>query len=140
MGNDFKKNNGNAAIISVAALFVVCVFALLLTDLLRIYIAREEAKNASDAASLAITQKLLFFESDGLEEEAKETIFKNNCKFHDMEVLYDEVSVTAKKEVKYLFLGNIFIKESIIYCTSSAKVIYPWDESLGRCKSLVFEF
>jgi uncharacterized membrane protein len=137
MSNIIKKNKGNAAIITLAALFIVCVLSLFLIDLSRIYVAREQAKNASDAAALAVTQKLLFFDSEGLEEEAREVIFKNDCKFHEMEVFYDEVTVTAIKEVEYLFLGNLFIKDSIIFCTSRAKVVYPWDESLGRCKSLV---
>ena len=140
MGTFLKKNNGSITIVAMVVLFIVFIFGLSLMDLSSIYTAREQAKNASDAAALAIAQKLLFFDEEGLEELAKDIISKSGCAFFELDLSYDEVSVTAKKEIEYLFLGHIFKKRSTIYATSKAKVIYPWDESFGKCKKLVFDF
>jgi uncharacterized membrane protein len=135
-----KKNNGSITIVTMAVLCIVFIFGLSLMDLSNIYTAREQAKNASDAAALAIAQKLLFFEEEGFEELAKDIVNKGDCTLFALDISYDEVSVTAKKEIEYLFLGHIFKKRSSVYTTSKAKVVYPWDESFGKCKKLVFDF
>ncbi len=140
MDTFLKKNNGNITIVAMAVLFIVFIFGLSLMDLSRIYTAREQTKNASDAAALAIAQKLLFFDEIDLEEVAKDIVRKGNCEFYELDLAYDEISVTAKKEIEYLFIGSIFKKESTVYATSKSKIIYPWDESLGKCKRLVFDF
>ncbi len=57
------KNKGNISFLTLAVVVIFTVLFLLIFDLCRIFIAREETKNASDAASLAVAQNLLFFEN-----------------------------------------------------------------------------
>jgi uncharacterized membrane protein len=135
-----KIMSGNVTIITLVSVFLISILFISLTDLIRIYNTREEVKNATDAASLAVAQKLLFFETQDLEDEATRIIGANGCDFVELFIDYDEVSVVAAKKVDHIFIGRIFKKTSLIYCTSKVKITFPWDETLGKCKSLRFDF
>jgi hypothetical protein len=136
----FKSQGGN---ITVLALVLIVFFAfvfLALSDFCRIFIARSETKKAADSAALAVSQNLLFFDVDSAQSIAKNIVEKNNCSLAEVYVGYDEATVFAKKEVKFIFLKLAGFNSCEITSYSKATVIYPWDESLGLCKSYRFGY
>jgi hypothetical protein len=135
-----KSQGGN---IMIPALVLVVFFAFvfsILSDFCRIFIARSETKKAADSAALAVSQNLLFFEVDSAQGLAKNIVEQNGCKLAEVYTGYDEATVFAKKEVKFIFLKFAGFNSCEIISSSRAKVLYPWDESLGLCKSYRFGY
>jgi uncharacterized membrane protein len=135
------KNQGGS--ITVLALVLIVFFAfvfLVLSDFCRIFIARSITKKAADSAALAVSQNLLFFDVDSVQIIAKNIVEKNNCSLAEVYISYDEVTVFAKKEVKFIFIKFAGFNGYEITSCSKAAVIYPWDESLGLCKSYRFGY
>ena len=136
----FKNQGGNITILAlVTAIFFAFVF-LVLSDFCRIFIARSETKKAADSAALAASQNLLFFDADSAESLAKNIVEQNNCSLAEIYIGYDQATVSAKKEVKFIFLKFAGFNSTEITSYSKAAVIYPWDESLGLCKSYRFGY
>ncbi len=135
-----KSQGGN---IMIPALVLIVLFAfvfLALSDFCRIFTARSETKKAADSAALAVSQNLLFFDVDSAQSLAKNIVEKNNCSLAEIYIGYDQATVFAKKEVKFIFLKFAGFKSCEITSYSKAAVIYPWDESLGLCKSYRFGY
>jgi secretion/DNA translocation related TadE-like protein len=134
------KNKGNASFIILAAVVMFSVLFVFIFDLCQIFIAREVTKNASDAASLAAAQNLLFLIDRDCIKEAEKVTTVNNCRLIECRYEYDEVIVTVEKELDFLLLDKLLPGNSSIKATSKAEVIYPWDEYYGYCKSYKFGY
>jgi hypothetical protein len=135
------KSQGGNIIIPAMVLIVFFAFVFLaLSDFCRIFIARSETKKAADSAALAISQNLLFFEVDSAQGLAKNIVEQNGCKLAEVYTSYDQATVFAKKEVKFIFLKFAGFNSCEITSCSRAEVLYPWDESLGLCKSYRFGY
>jgi uncharacterized membrane protein len=135
-----KSQGGN---ITIPALVLIVFFAfvfLALSDFCRIFIARSETKKAADSAALAVSQNLLFFDVDSAQGLAKNIVEKNDCRLSEVSIGYDQATVFAKKEVKFIFLKFAGFNSCEITSYSKAAVLYPWDESLGLCKSYRFGY
>jgi hypothetical protein len=134
------KNKGNTSFIVLAAVIVFSVLFMLIFDLCRIFIAREVTKNASDAASLAAAQDLLFLGDRDCIKAAEEVTTIKNCRLIECRCGYDEVIVTVEKEFDFILLDKLLPGDSSIKATSKAEVVYPWDENYGYCKSYKFSY
>ena len=135
-----KSQGGNITIMAlVLVLFFAFVF-LVLSDFCRVFIARSETKKAADSAALAVSQNLLFFDVDSGQSLAKNIVEQNNCSLAEVYIGYDQATVFAKKEVRFIFLKFAGFNSCEITSYSKAVVIYPWDESLGLCKSYRFGY
>jgi len=122
----FNSQIGNVAILSITITIVLIVFTPFIIDVAILFKTRADAKSASDAASLAAAQEILFLE-DG-ENVAKFTAEKNNTKLVSYFANNNEVIVTTSKIAKFIFIDN-FMKDSIeIKATSSSEVKFPWGE------------
>jgi len=134
------KNSGNVTFLSLALLAVFSFLFIVIFDACQIFIAREETKKASDAASLAVAQNLLFFEIPECYKIAEEVAKLNNCFLVECSCVYDEVVVTAGKKIRFIFLDKFIKKGDTATSTSTSKVVYPWDEQLGYCDSYRFSY
>lgn len=122
----FNFQRGNVTILSITITIVLIVFTPFIIDVAILFKTRADAKSASDAASLAAAQEILFLE-DG-ENVAKAIAEKNNAKLVSYFANNNEVIVTTSKIAKFIFIDN-FIKDSIeIKATSSSEVKFPWGE------------
>ncbi|GAH54800.1 unnamed protein product [marine sediment metagenome] len=122
----FNFQKGNVTILSITITIVLIVFTPFIIDVAILFKTRADAKSASDAASLAAAQEILFLE-DG-ENVAKAIAEKNNAKLVSYFVNNNEVTVTTSKIATFIFIDN-FIKDSIeIKATSSSEVKFPWGE------------
>jgi hypothetical protein len=135
-----KNSNGNISILSIILIFLFAILFLFITDFLRIFTAREITKNASDAAVLAIAQYILYFKNSDYEETAKEILKKNNCFLDCLDFSYDELTVTAGKEMKFLLIDKFFPGKFKIKSKSKVKILYPWDDFFGYCKFYKFNY
>ena len=136
----FKSQGGNITIPALALIVFFAFVFLVLSDFCRIFIARSETKKAADSAALAVSQNLLFFDADSAESLAKNIVEQNNCSLAEVYISYDQATVFAKKEVEFIFLKFAGFNSCEITSSSKAAVIYPWDESLGLCKSYRFGY
>jgi hypothetical protein len=136
----FKSQGGNITILALVLIIFFAFVFLVLSDFCRIFIARSETKKAADSAALAVSQNLLFFDVDSAQSLAKNIVEKNSCSLADVYIGYDEATVFAKKEVIFTFLKFAGFNGCEITSYSKAAVIYPWDESLGLCKSYRFGY
>jgi hypothetical protein len=136
----FKSQGGNITILALVLIIFFAFVFLALSDFCRIFIARSETKKAADSAALAVAQNLLFFDADQAKSLAKNIVEKNNCSLAEVHIGYDEAIVFVKKEVKFIFLKFAGFNSCEITSSSKAAVIYPWDESLGLCKSYRFGY
>lgn len=122
----FNSQRGNVAILSITIIIVLIVFTPFIIDVAILFKTRADAKSASDAASLAAAQEILFLE-DG-ENVAKAIAEKNNAKLVSYFANNNEVTVTTSKIANFIFIDN-FIKDSIeIKATSSSEIKFPWSE------------
>lgn len=134
------KNKGNTSFIVLAAVVVLSVLFILIFDLCRIFIAREVTKNASDAASLAAAQDLLFLSDQSCVTAAQKVSTKNNCRLVECRYSYNEVIVTVEKRFEFILLDRLLPGNNYIKATSKAEVVYPWDDHYGYCKSHKFSY
>ncbi len=134
------QSSGNISFLVLTVLAVFSILFVFIFDLCQIFAVREETKKASDAASLAVAQNLLFFESQDCLKMAEEIARLNNCTLVECSCDYDEVIITVEKRIGFSLL-NKFIKENgVVRSTSRAKVVYPWDEQFGYCDSYRFDY
>ncbi len=134
------KNRGNISFLTIAVLVIFLILFVVILDLCQIFIAREETKKASDSASLAVAQNLLFFDNEGCCEIAREVAELNNCTMAGCGFDYDEVMVRVEKNVRFIILDNLIEGKSTITSTSKAKVLYPWDEHFNYCDYYEFNY
>jgi len=122
----FNSQRGNVTVISITIAIVLIVFTPFIIDVAILFKTRADAKSASDAASLAAAQEILFLE-DG-ENVAKAMAEKNNAKLISYSTNNNKVIVTTSKIANFIFIDN-FIKDSIeIKATSSSEIRFPWSE------------
>jgi len=122
----FNSQIGNVTILSITITIVLIVFTPFIIDVAILFKTRADAKSASDAASLAAAQEILFLE-DG-ENVAKAIAEKNSAKLVSYFANDNEVIVTTSKIANFIFIDN-FIKDTIeIKATSSSEVKFPWSE------------
>ena len=131
------QKRGNISFLTLTAVIIFAVLFLLIFDLCQVFIAREETKKASDAASLAVAQNLLFFENLDCNKMAEEVTQRNNCTLVECRHDYDEVQVTVERKLDFVLADKLISKYSI-KSTSKAKVIYPWDGQFDYCDSYEF--
>jgi hypothetical protein len=136
----FKGQGGNIAIPALVLIVFFALVFLVLSDFCRIFIARSETKKAADSAALAVSQNMLFFDVDSAQGLAKNIVEQNGCKLAEVYTGYDDATVFAKKEVKFIFLKFAGFNSCEIISCSRAEVLFPWDESLGLCKSYRFGY
>lgn len=136
----FKSQGGNISILALVLIMFFALVFLVLSDFCRIFIARSETKKAADSAALAVSQNLLFFDVDPAQNLAKNIVEKNKCSLAEIYISYDQATVFAQKEVKFIFLKFAGFNSCEITSYSKAAVIYPWDQSLGLCKSYRFGY
>ncbi len=134
------QNGGNISILILTAVLVFAVLFLLMFDLCNIFIAREVTKNASDAASLAVAQNILFLENLNLNEIAGKTAGMSGCILVECKCDYDEVLVTVEKELDFILIGRLMPGYGRVRSTSKARVIYPWEEQFDYCRSYRFSY
>jgi hypothetical protein len=133
-------SNGNISLPALAGVIIFSILFMVIFDICRIFIAREETKNASDAASLAVVQNLLFFEEQDCSRIAGEIIRSNNCKLIECICDYDAVTVTVEKDIRFILVNKFTGRCARVKSTSRAKVVYPWDERFDYCNSCEFSF
>jgi uncharacterized membrane protein len=139
--NELKiQNKGNVSLLILVAVSVFAVIFMFIFDFCRVFIAREVLKNASDAASLASAQDLLFFENQDYSRTAEKVTAINNCKLIECRYDYDEVTVTVEKKLDFILIGKLMPGCSTIRSSSKAKVIYPWEEQFDYCRSYEFSY
>lgn len=134
------QNKGNISFLTLAVVIIFSVLFLLIFDLCQIFIAREETKNASDAASLAVAQNLLFFENLDCNKIAEEVAQRNSCILVGCVDNYDEVMVTVERKLKFILIGKFILRNCSVRSTSKAEVIYPWDDKFGYCDTYKFSY
>ncbi len=134
------QNGGSISFFVLAVVIIFSILFLLIFDLCQIFVAREETKNASDAVSLAVAQNLLFFEDSYCNMIAEELARKNNCVLVEYSYDYDNVIVTVEKTPEFVLIDKFMTKNSSIRSTSKTKVIYPWDDRFGYCKTYEFGY
>ncbi len=127
------KNSGNVSFLVLSLVIVFSVLFIIIFDICNIFVAREKTKKASDAASLAVAQNLLFFENTDRCKIAEEVTRLNDCSLVECICSYDEVVVAVEKRVQLVLLDKLIKNYSVATSTSSAEVIYPWDEQSGYC-------
>lgn len=135
----FKSDSGNISILFLVILSLLFVFFIFLFDCLNIFITREKTKNVSDSLSLAISQNVLSFKQDEIDNILlAHPDFK---KVDDVNVKldYDEVTVKCSKKISTLIIGKLFLIDSVS-SISKTKIIYPWDEYFEDCKRYKFEY
>ncbi|MBC8389006.1 MAG: hypothetical protein ISS13_03495 [Actinobacteria bacterium] len=135
-----SKNNGN---ISILALVLTTLFAflfLLVFDLCKIFVGREMTKNASDAASMAAAQNLLFFEDVDCKKIAAEIANENGCVLIDCSYNYNEVVVIVEKKLDFVLIDIFTAKYCRVQAMSKSEIIYPWDDQFGFCKYYKFRY
>jgi hypothetical protein len=125
------------------ALILVILFAflfLVMGDLCRIFVVREVTKKAADSASLAVAQNILFFDADFISDTAETYSDLNGCNLTGLKISYDEVVVTVEKKLDFLLLGSIYPDGCTVSSSSCSRIIFPWDEHFGFCKSYKFNY
>lgn len=135
-----RKNDGAISWITLAITIFLALLLVVIFDLCRIFVVREITKNASDAASLAVAQNLIFFESCDCEKIANEVAQRNGCNVVKIEYDYDEVVVVVEKELSFVVINKFTSSYNKVQSSSKAKVIYPWDSRFGYCKSYRFSY
>jgi len=133
-------NFGNISFLTMAVTVFLSILFVVIFDICQIFIAREETKNASDAASLAAAQNLLFFDSSRCCEIAGEVVELNGCSMTGCSSGYDETVVEAEKSVRFIILDKLFEGSSKVSSVSRAKVLYPWDGYFNCCDSYEFDY
>ena len=134
------QNKGNISFLALAVVAIFTVLFLLIFDLCQIFIAREETKNASDAASLAVAQNLLFFENPDCNKIVEEVVRKNNCVLVECRYGYDEVLVPVERKLDFILVDKFIPKYCSVRSTSKAKVVYPWDGQFNYCSTYKFGY
>ncbi len=134
------KQKGNVSLTVMTSAVLLFVFFFILFDLTRIFVAREQTKNASDAAVLAAAQNLIYFDQDKSRAIARKAAGEHGCRLVYIEVGYDEVIVCAEIEPDLALIDRFFPQGLRIQSVSSAKVLYPWDHGFGYCSYYQFDY
>ncbi len=131
---------GNITLLTLVTTLVLLLVFLSLFDLCRVFIAREKTKNAADAAALAVSQNLIFFEKEDIENIALKVLDQHKCKLVGYRISYDEVIIVAGKRLDFLIVDKFTHKYDVIKSISKTKVIYPWDKKLNYCEYYQFKY
>jgi len=135
----FKSDAGNISILFLVILSLLLVFFIFLFDCLNIFITRERTKNASDSLSLAISQNVLSFKQDNINDILLAHPDFKKIDDVNVKLSYDEVTVKCSKKINTLIIGKLFFIDSVS-SISKTKITYPWDEYFGDCKRYKFEY
>ena len=138
--NIIMQDSGNTALLVLVIVVILSILFLVVLDICQVFKVREETKNASDAASLAVAQNLLFFEKPDCIKVAEEVTRLNNCILVECICSYDSVTVTVEKSVKFFLIDKFIGGDSMVKSTSKTEVVYPWDEKFNYCDSYRFSF
>ena len=135
------NENGNISMIVLVFIVFICIFLIIILDFSNIFIKREKTENIAEMLSLAVSQELLSFEYEGINiADILNTEYENINNYEiDINIYYDEVSVTAKAPLN-LFFVNRLMKKNSISSTATAKILYPWGEDFEYCKKFKFSF
>ncbi|MCD4670950.1 MAG: hypothetical protein K8S14_10950 [Actinomycetia bacterium] len=141
LSNITKGQKGSSAIFAIS-LAAVCIFLLLgLFDICSIYILREQTKDVSEAIALALAQELLFFDQDELNLAAGEMAGGKGCSLAACNIGYDGIEISVERKVELAILDRIGLSRfKTVRSSSSVKIIYPWDRSLGSCHYYKFGY
>ncbi len=134
------QNSGNITFLALVVVTMFSILFLVIFDICQIFVVREETKNASDAASLAVAQNLLFFENPDCLRIAEKVARSNNCTLVECICNYDEVIVTVEKRVRFVLINKFVTEYGMVKATSKVEVVYPWDEQFNYCNSYKFGF
>ncbi|MDD3819160.1 MAG: flp pilus-assembly TadE/G-like family protein [Actinomycetota bacterium] len=138
--NIIIQDSGNITLPVLVTGVILTILFLVVLDICQVFKVREQTKNASDAASLAVAQNLLFFENPDCAKVAEEVTRLNNCTLVECICSYDSVTVTVEKSVKFFLIDKFIRGDSMVKSTSKTKVVYPWDEEFNYCDSYRFSF
>ena len=64
----------------------------------------------------------------------------SECNISRIEKTYDSINVEVSKILDFSIIDKFGFDGSVIYSSSSAKIIYPWDEEWDNCKNFKFEY
>ncbi len=134
------QNGGNISFLTLAVVTIFSVLFLLIFDLCQVFIAREETKDASDAASLAVAQNLLFFENLDCNKIAEEVAQRDGCVLVECNSEYDEVMVTMERKLNFILVDKFILGNCSVRSTSRTKLVYPWDDKFGYCDTYEFGY
>ena len=135
-----NEEPGNISVLALVIILLLAFLFLVLGDICRIFVAREATKKAADAVALAVSQDVLFFETDAVISTAEIYADRNSCRLTGLELSYDEVTVTVDKKIDFLIIKNIYPDGCTVSSSSCVRVIFPWDEHFGFCKSYRFSY
>ncbi len=135
-----NEEPGNASILALVLILLFAFLFLVLGDICRIFVAREVTKKAADAVALAVSQDVLFFETDNITGTAGIYAERNLCKLTGLELSYNEVKVTVEKKIDFFIAKSFYPEGCTISSSSCAGVVFPWDEHFGFCKSYKFSY
>jgi len=134
------SQRGNVSLILMSATVLLFIFFLILFDLCRVFVAREETKNASDAAVLAVSQNLLYFDNLECRRIAQDVTAEYGCSLVYLEIGYDEVKACTEKELSLFVVDRFLTGSARVRSVSRSRVIYPWDFKFNYCKYYKFDF
>lgn len=105
-----KKKKGSVAIYTALFIFIFALFLFMLLDIGIIFLTRQKAQNAADAASLAGAQEVIA-------EENPTSVVKKFAAENQAEVVFinyndKEIIVRVKKGLPALFIGK-FLARSV---------------------------
>ncbi len=135
-----RKQKGNVSLILMVSTVLIFIFFLILFDLTRIFVAREQTKNASDSAVLAAAQNLIYFDRGKAESIAQKAVGEHGCSLVYLKIEYDEIEACTEKEPRLIILGYFLSQGTKVRSVSRSRVIYPWDHSFNYCDYYKFDF
>ena len=135
-----RKQTGNVSLIIMVSAVLLFLFFFILFDLTRIFVAREQTKNASDAAVLAAAQNLIYFDQDKSRAIARKVVNEHGCRLVYIQIGYDEVIACAEVEPNLTLIDRFFAQGLYIQSVSRSKVLYPWDHGFGYCSYYQFDY
>ena len=134
-----RRNGGNSSVPILIAVLIFMVLSASVADISRIFILREQTKNAADSISLSVAQEMFFFDYHALDRIAESMAAKHKCELESLDIDGNTVSVTVSGKVKLLFLDRLKHKDVwTVRSGSSVEVIYPWDMRSGLCRYYEF--
>lgn len=138
--NKLLKQAGSISLIALFLIMFIGIILLSIYDLCRIFVVRTQVKNTSDSISLALAQNLLFFDEANIYKVAVKIAENSDCNISRIEKTYDSINVEVSKILDFSIIDKFGFDGSVIYSSSSAKIIYPWDEVWDNCKNFKFEY
>ena len=139
-GKRYVQDGSSTVVILIMIIIFLVLFAGVL-DVCRIFICRENTRNAADAVSLAVAQEMVFFEyHHELESIAEEMARRHRCRLESLNITYDKATASVVSEIKLLLLDRFGDDVWNVRSVSSTEVTYPWDGRLGLYRYYEFSF